>query len=65
MTDNTTTHSESEFDWFKQNGIYMPMINDTGRNIYYKQAIEEAVPGKIVCDIGTGTGLLSILAAKA
>jgi predicted RNA methylase len=65
MTDNTTTHSESEFDWFKQNGIYMPMINDTGRNVYYKQAIEEAVPGKIVCDIGTGTGLLSILAAKA
>jgi predicted RNA methylase len=41
------------------------MINDTGRNVYYKQAIEAAVPGKVVCDIGTGTGLLSILAAKA
>lgn len=65
MTDNTITRSESEFDWFKQNGIYMPMINDTGRNVYYKRAIEAAVPGKVVCDIGTGTGLLSILAAKA
>lgn len=65
MTDNTITHSESDFDWFKHNGIYMPMINDTGRNVYYKRAIEAAVPGKVVCDIGTGTGLLSILAAKA
>lgn len=65
MTDNTRTNSESEFDWFKQNGIFMPMINDTMRNVYYKRAIEQAVPGKVVCDIGTGTGFLSILAAKA
>jgi len=65
VTDNTITHSEEDFDWFKQNGIFMPMINDTIRNIRYKQAIEQAVPGKVVCDIGTGTGLLSILAAKA
>lgn len=65
MTDNTKTNSEEDFDWFKQNGIFMPMINDTYRNIRYKQAIEQAVPGKVVCDIGTGTGFLSILAAKA
>jgi predicted RNA methylase len=65
MTDNTITQSESDFDWFKNNGIYMPMINDTGRNVAYKAAIERAVPGKVVCDIGTGTGFLSILAAKA
>jgi hypothetical protein len=65
MTDNTKTNNESEFDWFKQNGIYMPMINDTGRNIAYKKAIELAAPGRTVCDIETGTGFLSILAAKA
>lgn len=65
MTDNTITRSESEFDWFKQNGIFMPMINDTARNVAYKQAIEQAVPGKVVCDIGVGTGFLSILAARA
>jgi len=65
MTDNTVTHSIEDFDWFKNNGIYMPMINDTGRNIAYKAAIERVAPGSVVCDIGTGTGLLSILAAKA
>lgn len=65
MTDNTITHSETDFDWFKNNGIFMPMINDTGRNIFYKTAIERAVPGRVVCDIGTGTGFLSVLAAKA
>ena len=49
----------------KDDGIFMPMINDTGRNRFYKQAINSAVVGKTVCDIGTGTGLLSILAVKA
>jgi predicted RNA methylase len=65
MTDNTITQSTADFDWFKQNGIFMPMINDTGRNVFYKTAIESAVAGKVVCDIGTGTGFLSVLAAKA
>lgn len=46
-------------------GIFLPMINDTGRNEFYKKAIESSVAGKTVCDIGTGTGLLSILAIKA
>jgi predicted RNA methylase len=53
------------FDWFKNNGIFMPMINDTGRNVFYKNAIEQSVQDKVVVDIGTGTGLLSVLAAKA
>jgi len=65
MTDNTITNSPEDFDWFKNNGIFMPMINDRGRNIAYKNAIERVAPGSIMCDIGTGTGLLSILAAKA
>ena len=43
----------------------MPMLNDTGRNVFYKTAIELATPGKTVCDIGTGTGFLSIIAAHA
>jgi predicted RNA methylase len=43
----------------------MPMLNDTGRNIFYKTAIELAAPGKVVCDIGAGTGFLSIIAAHA
>jgi hypothetical protein len=52
-------------DWFKDDGIFLPMINDTGRNRFYKSAIEFAVPNKTVCDIGTGTGLLTVLAIKA
>ena len=47
------------------NGVFLPMINDTGRNIFYKSLIENNVKDKVVVDIGAGTGFLSILAAKA
>ena len=65
MTDNTLTTDQEEFNWFKNNGIFMPMINDTGRNEAYKQAIETISRDKVICDIGCGTGLLSILAARS
>ncbi|CAB4129136.1 AdoMet_MTases domain containing protein [uncultured Caudovirales phage] len=65
MTNNTITTTEEEFNWFSNNGVFMPMINDTGRNVFYKAAIERAVKDKVVCDIGTGTGFLSVLSAKA
>jgi hypothetical protein len=52
-------------DFMKDDGVFLPMLNDTGRNIFYKTAIELAAPGKVVCDIGTGTGFLSIIAAHA
>jgi predicted RNA methylase len=52
-------------DFMKDDGVFMPMLNDTGRNIFYKTALESAAPGKVVCDIGTGTGFLSVLAAHA
>lgn len=65
MTNNAITTTEDDFNWFSNNGVFMPMINDTGRNIFYKAAIEHSVKDKVVCDIGTGTGFLSVLAAKA
>ena len=53
-----------DFNWYSDNGIFLPMINDTGRNIFYNEAIKQSVAGKTVCDIGAGTGFLSILAAQ-
>jgi len=55
----------TQFDWFNDDGIFLPMINDGKRNIFYKNSIDQSVKDKVVCDIGSGTGLLSILSAKA
>lgn len=52
-------------DWMKDDGIFMPMLNDPGRNSFYQQALQQFAPGATVCDIGAGTGLLSVLAVKA
>lgn len=41
------------------------MLADGPRNAAYRQAIEAAVPGKVVLDIGTGSGLLAMMAARA
>jgi len=52
-------------DFLKDDGVFLPMLNDTGRNSFYKQALDIAAPGKVVCDIGAGTGFLSVLAVQA
>lgn len=45
---------------------HLPMINDTGRNEAYRKAIEKAVTSEdVVLDIGTGSGLLAMMAARA
>lgn len=62
MDENSMTVN---LDWFKDDGIFLPMLNDTGRNVFYKSAIEQHVAGRTVVDIGAGTGLLSVLAVKA
>jgi tetratricopeptide (TPR) repeat protein len=45
---------------------HFPMLNDRTRNETYQQAITKAVrPDDIVLDIGSGTGLLAMIAARA
>lgn len=65
MDENKIMEEKKFEDWFGADGIFMPMLNDTGRNQFYEEAINLACSGKTVVDIGTGTGILSILAAKA
>jgi FkbM family methyltransferase len=52
-------------DWLKDDGIFMPMINDTGRNNFYKSCIDSVAQGRVICDIGAGTGFLTVLAVQA
>src|SRR6266550_5100348 len=44
---------------------HFAMMDDKRRNTAYRAAIARAVPGKRVLDIGTGAGLLAMMAARA
>lgn len=45
---------------------HIPMINDDERNVAYNQALERAIrPGDLVLEIGTGSGIVSMMAARA
>ncbi|HET6972045.1 MAG TPA: tetratricopeptide repeat protein [Phenylobacterium sp.] len=44
---------------------HFPMMADGARNGAYAEAIARAVPGRRVLDIGSGSGLLAMMAARA
>ncbi|HVJ40713.1 MAG TPA: tetratricopeptide repeat protein [Dongiaceae bacterium] len=47
-------------------GWHIPMINDAERNEAYDAALRRAVkPGSIVLEIGTGSGIVAMMAARA
>lgn len=49
----------------KAKAWHFSMMNDAPRNQAYEQAIATQVHGKIVLEIGAGSGLLSLMAARA
>jgi type II protein arginine methyltransferase len=47
-------------------GWHFPLVHDVARNTAYRQALQRFVkPGMIVLEIGAGTGLLAMMAARA
>ena len=53
------------FEGYSKVDIHQQMIGDTVRTEAYKEAIFESVAGRVVIDVGAGTGILSIFAAEA
>ncbi len=54
------------FDSYGDPGVHRLMIADHARTDAYRRALEEVVqPGSRVLDVGTGTGILSLFAARA
>jgi 2-polyprenyl-3-methyl-5-hydroxy-6-metoxy-1,4-benzoquinol methylase len=60
--------SDAYFNAYGAIGIHEFMIGDIARTGAYHRAIFENLPDfqdKVVCDVGAGSGILSIFAAQA
>jgi len=61
-------HDDEEpyFAGYAHPAVHRTMLQDESRTIAFRQALEEVVsPGDVVCDLGAGSGILSLFAAQA
>ncbi|MCP3916692.1 MAG: methyltransferase domain-containing protein [bacterium] len=57
---------ESYFESYADPAVHRTMIGDHARTDAFRRGVEDAVrPGDVVLDLGTGTGILSLFAARA
>ena len=64
MADGYASDSDY-FASYADPGVHRLMIQDHARTDAYRRAIENVAHGKRVLDVGTGTGILSMFAARA
>lgn len=60
--------AQKYFDSYDDINIHKIMLKDTSRLLAYKRFMEEnneLFANKVVVDVGSGTGILSLLAAQA
>lgn len=68
MSDATQTSRDYYFDSYSHFGIHEEMLKDEVRTLAYKNAImrnKHLFEGKVVLDVGCGTGILCMFAATA
>uniref|UniRef100_A0A6S8B372 type I protein arginine methyltransferase n=1 Tax=Aplanochytrium stocchinoi TaxID=215587 RepID=A0A6S8B372_9STRA len=64
--DNDKIHIDSDyFDSYSTLSIHREMLQDRPRTLSYRDALEKVSKGKKVMDIGCGTGILCLFAARA
>lgn len=54
----------AQIDWYLDDGVNIPMLNDILRNRFYNRILSTDIAGANCVDIGFGTGLLSLLALE-
>ncbi|ENN80587.1 hypothetical protein HUJ04_009838 [Dendroctonus ponderosae] len=68
VVDSTVTDGVDYFSSYSHYGIHHEMLNDKRRTESYRDAILNnpgCIQGKVVLDLGCGTGILSMFCAKA
>merc|ERR1719370_897189 len=68
LTGEEMTSKDYYFDSYAHFGIHEEMLKDEVRTLTYRNSIwhnKHLFKGKIVLDVGCGTGILSMFAAKA